>query len=188
MWSCRARPSTRSGRGTRSCDRAASTCARTSRNRWTAWCSSTRASPAVRPASAPARWSSAAPVDRVVEEPPRASPAGNDWSVVNAPLPPDESAAPPPPAVPRSAPVPPPAQGKRLGAVQLVTRAVPVTPLPPEPDAPELAEEPPSAFEVADPAPPEPETAVPETPAAEEPPAEEPQIELSMEAQQADPP
>ena len=130
----------------------------------------------------------AAAVDRVVEEPPRASPAGNDWSVVNAPLPPDESAAPPPPAAPRSAPVPPPAQGKRLGAVQLVTRAVPVTPLPPEPDAPELAEEPPSAFEVADPAPPEPETAVPETPAAEEPPAEEPQIELSMEAQQADPP
>src|SRR5262249_10447394 len=91
----------------------------------------------------------AAAVDRMVEEPgsPEPAPAGTVWDVVNAPplpAPPPARIAPPPPPPPLPA-------GKRLGAVQLVTRAVPVKPLPPEP-ALEAFEEPtpelqPSDFE-----------------------------------------
>jgi molecular chaperone DnaK len=80
----------------------------------------------------------AAAVDRVVDEG-SAARTGADGSTSV-----DSS-----PAAPPAPPAPPQPAAKRLGAVQLVTRAIPVTPLPPERVPP--AEEPPPAVELAPP-------------------------------------
>ncbi|MFL5312975.1 MAG: Hsp70 family protein [Myxococcales bacterium] len=78
----------------------------------------------------------AAAVDRAMDEAPAPRTGADDWTLVNAP----------PPARPGAPPPPQPA-AKRLGAVQLVTRAIPVTPLPREPEP--SAEEAPPDFELA---------------------------------------
>src|SRR5712664_378160 len=111
----------------------------------------------------------AAAVDRVVEDPAPAQPARA------APPRPPPAPAVAPPAAPARAPNPPAPAAKRLGAVQLVTHAIAVTPLPPESGVPELAaEDSPPAFELDPPGPPEPAVASepePEMPLAEELPA-----------------